>query len=80
MLLLLWCPFKIQKENLAGLQFTSTDYLSLVLAPLRIRWTIPLIFFGCTLSTVCTTFTRAGLYFMVAMYLYIYRLRAVSCG
>ncbi len=23
-----WCPFKIQKEKRAGLQFTSTDYLS----------------------------------------------------
>jgi hypothetical protein len=35
--------FKIQKEKRAGLQFTSTDYLSLLLTPLRIRWTIPLI-------------------------------------
>ncbi len=30
MLLLLWCLFKIQKEERAGLQFTSMDYLSLV--------------------------------------------------
>ncbi len=42
MLLLWWCPFKIQKEKLPGLQFMTTDYLSLVLTPLRIRWTIPL--------------------------------------
>ncbi len=40
-----WCPFKIQKEKLAGLQLTSADYLSLLLTPLRIRWTIPLRFF-----------------------------------
>ncbi len=46
-LLILWrCPFKIkiQKEKWPGLQFTRTDYLSLVLTPLRIRWTIPLIY------------------------------------
>jgi hypothetical protein len=43
MLLLWWCPFKTQKEKRAGLQFTSTDYLSLLLTPLRICWTIPLI-------------------------------------
>ncbi len=42
MLLLSWCPFKIQKEKQEGLQFTSTDYLSLLLTPLRIRWTKPL--------------------------------------
>ncbi len=42
LLLLWWCPFKIQKEKRAGLQFTSTDYLALLLTPLRIRWTIPL--------------------------------------
>jgi hypothetical protein len=42
MLLLWWCPFKIQKEKWAGLQFTSTDFLSIVSTPLRIRWTIPL--------------------------------------
>ncbi len=42
MLLLWWCPFKIQKEKRAGLQFTSTDYLRLLLTPLRIRWTLPL--------------------------------------
>jgi hypothetical protein len=42
MLLLLGCLFKIQKEKRAGLQFTSTDYLSFLLTPLRIRWTIPL--------------------------------------
>ncbi len=42
MLLLWWCPFTIQKEKRAGLQFTSRDYLSLLLTPLRIRWTIPL--------------------------------------
>ncbi len=42
MLLLWWCPFKIQKEKWASFQFTSTDYLSLVLIPLRIRWTITL--------------------------------------
>jgi hypothetical protein len=34
--------FKIQKEKWLGLQFTRTDYLSLVLTHLRIRWTIPL--------------------------------------
>jgi hypothetical protein len=43
MLLLWWCPFKIQKEKWPGLQFTRTDYLSLLLTTLRIRWTIPLI-------------------------------------
>jgi hypothetical protein len=42
MLLLWWCPFKIQKEKRAGLQFIRTDYLSLLLTPPRIRWTIPL--------------------------------------
>jgi hypothetical protein len=42
MLLLWWCPFKIQKEKRAGVQFTRTDVLSLVLTPLRNRWTIPL--------------------------------------
>ncbi len=31
MLLLWWCSFQIQKEKPAGLQFTSTDYLSLFL-------------------------------------------------
>jgi hypothetical protein len=35
-------PLKLKKEKLAGLQFTNTDYLSLLLTPLRIRWTIPL--------------------------------------
>ncbi len=42
MLLLWWCPFKIQKEKQVGLQFTSTDYLSLLLTPLWIHWTIHL--------------------------------------
>ncbi len=42
MFLLWWCPFQIWKEKWAGLQFTSTDYLSIVLTPVRIRWTIPL--------------------------------------
>jgi hypothetical protein len=37
------CPFKIQKEKRAGLHFKTTGYLSFVLAPLRIHWTIPLI-------------------------------------
>ncbi len=35
-----WCPF--QKEKRAGLQFTSPDFSSLLLTPLRFRWTIPL--------------------------------------
>jgi hypothetical protein len=35
-------PLKFQKKHAVGLQFTSTDYLSLVLSPLRIRKTIPL--------------------------------------
>ncbi len=43
MFLLWWCPFKIWKEKRAGLQFTSTDYLSIVLTPIIIRWTVPLI-------------------------------------
>ncbi len=30
------------KRKLVGLQFTSTDYLSLLLTPLRIRWTLPI--------------------------------------
>jgi hypothetical protein len=42
MFLLWWCPFKIWKEKLASLQFTSMDYLSIVLTPVRIRWTVPL--------------------------------------
>ncbi len=33
-------PYKIQKEKWSGLQFTRTDYLSLVLTLLRLRWTI----------------------------------------
>jgi hypothetical protein len=33
-------PYKIQKEKRARLQFTSIDYFSLVLTPLKIRWTI----------------------------------------
>jgi hypothetical protein len=43
MLLLRWCLFEIHKEKQAGLQFNGLDYLSRVLAPLRIRWTIPLV-------------------------------------
>jgi hypothetical protein len=35
-------PLKYKKRR--GLQFTSTDYLSIVSTPLRIRWTIPLSF------------------------------------
>jgi hypothetical protein len=35
LLLLRWCSFNIQKEKRAGLQFTSTDYLSLLLALLE---------------------------------------------
>ncbi len=35
-------PLKFKKKKRAGLQFISTDYLSLLLTPLRIRWTIPL--------------------------------------
>jgi hypothetical protein len=42
MLLLYGVPLKVNKKNWPGLQFTRTDYLSLVLTPLRIRWTIPL--------------------------------------
>jgi hypothetical protein len=57
MLLLLWCPFKIQKEKLAGLQFISTDYLSLVLTPLRIRWTIPLIYLILLFRILCQRLT-----------------------
>ncbi len=37
MLLLWWCLFKIQKEKRKGLQFTSPEYFSLLLTPLRIR-------------------------------------------
>jgi hypothetical protein len=40
MLSLWWCPFK--KKKWPCLQFTKTDYLSLVLTPVRIRWRIPL--------------------------------------
>jgi hypothetical protein len=32
----------LKKEKQADLQFTGINYLRLVLAPLRIRWTIPL--------------------------------------
>ncbi len=42
MFLLWWFPFKIWKEKRADLQFTNTDYLIIVLTPVRIRWTIPL--------------------------------------
>jgi hypothetical protein len=35
-------PLKFKKKKRAGLQSTSTDYLSLLLSPLRIRWTISL--------------------------------------
>jgi hypothetical protein len=35
-------PLKFLKKNGPALQFTSTDFLSLLLTPLRIRWTIPL--------------------------------------
>jgi hypothetical protein len=35
-------PLKIKKEKWPGLQFTRTNYLSLVLTPLRIHWKIPL--------------------------------------
>ncbi len=42
MILSWWCPFKIQKEKQADPQFTSMDFLSLVLISLIIRWTIPL--------------------------------------
>jgi hypothetical protein len=42
MLLLWWCSLRIQKEKLAGLQFTSMDYLSIVSTSLRICLTIPL--------------------------------------
>ncbi len=35
-------PLKFDKKNKAGLQFTSTDYLSIVLTPGRIRRTVPL--------------------------------------
>jgi hypothetical protein len=42
MLLVRWCPFKIQKEIRTCLQFTSTDYLCLLLTNCRIRFTIPL--------------------------------------
>jgi hypothetical protein len=38
-------PLKFKRKR-AGLQFTRTDYLSLLLTPLRIRWTIPLIPLG----------------------------------
>jgi hypothetical protein len=42
MLLLGWCPCKIQDEKRVDLHFTRTDRMSLVLTSLRIRWTIPL--------------------------------------
>jgi hypothetical protein len=35
-------PLKFEEKKQAGLQFTSTNYLSLVLTPLRICWTVPL--------------------------------------
>ncbi len=52
MLLLWWCPFKIQKEKWPGLQLTRTDYLSLVMTPFRIRWTIPLSWPGAGAETL----------------------------
>jgi hypothetical protein len=42
LMFLLWCPLKIQKEKREGLQLTQTNYLSILLTPVRIRWTIPL--------------------------------------
>jgi hypothetical protein len=35
-------PLKLKKLKRLCHQFTSMDYLSLVLTPLRIRWTVPL--------------------------------------
>jgi hypothetical protein len=35
-------PLKFKKKKRAGLQFARMDYLSSLLAPLRIRWTAPL--------------------------------------
>jgi hypothetical protein len=43
MLLSWWCNFKIQYKELAGLQFSIKDCFSLVLTPVRMRWTIPLV-------------------------------------
>jgi hypothetical protein len=35
-------PLKFEEKKRAGLLFTSMDYLSIVLTPVRIRWTVPL--------------------------------------
>ncbi len=42
MFLLWWCSFKIWKRKRAGVQFISTNHLSLVSPPVRIRLTISL--------------------------------------
>jgi hypothetical protein len=42
MLLLWWCPFKNQYKKLPGLQVNSTERLSPLSTPFRIRWTVPL--------------------------------------
>jgi hypothetical protein len=37
-----WCPFRIQKENLATTQLMSTERLSLVSTHVESRWRVPL--------------------------------------
>ncbi len=63
MLLLWWCPFKIQKEKQAGLLFTSTDYLSIVLIPFRIHWTIPLTYMK--VSSNCIYRNKVRVFFIL---------------
>jgi hypothetical protein len=49
-------PFKINIIKLPGLQFSSTDRFSLLLFPLRIRWTIPLVVVGIKVKPVIYPF------------------------
>jgi hypothetical protein len=37
-----WCPFKIKKGNMATIQYTNTDFLSLFSTPVTFHWTLPL--------------------------------------
>ncbi len=45
--------FRIQKEKWLGLQFMRTDYWSLVLTLVRIRWTLPLSICCLSMKTAC---------------------------
>jgi hypothetical protein len=46
-------PLKIRKEKWPGIQFMRTDYLSLVLTLVRIRWTLQLSICCLSMKTAC---------------------------